>query len=353
MAVIIEDRVQESTTTTGTGPFALGGAVTACRSFSSVCAIGDTAYVMAVAVDANGAPTGAWESSVCTYSAANTLTRTTINSSSNSGLAVNFVGGTKRVFIDLTAAQIKQFTSSASAGTVGPFGQNAALYSPTPVFSEEFNGNVLNTTLWNKAIFYETDGVVQNFNVSAGNLNIWPDTGFVNRTIDTDTHFYVNPGSFIEARIKLPVGLGVIPAFWLYNHDVTNHQGVNIMKSFCGDTSTPYANASFHPINFQVSVNTADATQVGANVATSYASIPDLSAGFHVYGVAWTATGFTFYYDGVQMGPTVATSALTLRMYILLSVWFGGTSGTPTTASTPQGQSNEMQIDYVRAWLIK
>jgi beta-glucanase (GH16 family) len=88
-------------------------------------------------------------------------------------------------------------------------------------------------------------------------------------------------------------------------------------------------------------------------VVGSSITVPDLSLGFHIYAVSWTSTGFTFYFDGVQAGPTITTSALTLRMYILLSVWFGGASGTPTTANTPTGPANAMQIDYVRAWTIK
>lgn len=105
MALIIKDRVKETSTTTGTGAFTLAGAVTGFRAFSSVCTTNDTCYYCIEAVDASGTPTGEWETGLGTYSAANTLTRTTFSDSST-GSAINFAAGTKNVYIDLTASSI-------------------------------------------------------------------------------------------------------------------------------------------------------------------------------------------------------------------------------------------------------
>ena len=96
MAHIRRDRVLETSTTTGTGDFTLAGPYTGYRSFSGVCSTGDTVQYYIEAIDGDGAPTGDWETGLGTYSAANTLTRTTIYDSS-SGSAVNFSAGTKRV----------------------------------------------------------------------------------------------------------------------------------------------------------------------------------------------------------------------------------------------------------------
>lgn len=104
MAHIWEDRVLETSTTTGTGNFTLAGAITGYRAFSAVCSTSDTVYYSIVAVDANGIPTGEWETGLGTYSAANTLTRTTVLESSNAGAAVNFSAGTKRVGLTTVAA---------------------------------------------------------------------------------------------------------------------------------------------------------------------------------------------------------------------------------------------------------
>lgn len=110
MALIVEDRVAETSTTTGTGSFALDGAVTSFKTFASVCTVNDTVYYMIEAIDAAGVPSGAWESGLGTYSAANTLARTTVSRSSNANAAVSFSAGTKRCYISLTRAFFRPAT---------------------------------------------------------------------------------------------------------------------------------------------------------------------------------------------------------------------------------------------------
>lgn len=105
MAFVIADHVKETSTTTGTGALTLAGAMTGFQTFAAKCAVGDTVYYGIQAVDGSGLPTGEWECGLGTYSAANTLTRTTVTSSSNSDVAVSFAAGTKQVFITLPAAQ--------------------------------------------------------------------------------------------------------------------------------------------------------------------------------------------------------------------------------------------------------
>lgn len=105
MALKLFDRVQETSTTTGTGDFTLAGAITGFSTFASRYSTGDTLYYGIHAVDANGIPSGEWEIGIGTYSAANTLTRTTVLSSSNSDSAVSFSAGNKRAFVTMTALQ--------------------------------------------------------------------------------------------------------------------------------------------------------------------------------------------------------------------------------------------------------
>lgn len=103
MTLQFKDRILETTTTTGTGDITLAGAFsTAYRSFGTVCSVGDTFYYAIVAVDGSGIPTGQWETGLGTYSATNTLTRTTFEDSST-GSPVNFSAGTKQVMLTPTA----------------------------------------------------------------------------------------------------------------------------------------------------------------------------------------------------------------------------------------------------------
>lgn len=112
MAHIIKDRVLETSTTTGTGALTLAGAVTGYRAFSAVCTSpSDTCHYYIEGVDGNNLPTGEWETGLGTYSAANTLTRTTPNDGS-AATPVSFSAGTKRVSI----APIALAASSFGAG---------------------------------------------------------------------------------------------------------------------------------------------------------------------------------------------------------------------------------------------
>ena len=104
MALIVEDRVAETTTTTGTGVITLAGALVGFLAFSSVCATSDTVYYTIEGIDAYGVPTAEWETGLGTYSAANQLTRTTVSRSSNANAAVTFSAGTKRVVLSTTQA---------------------------------------------------------------------------------------------------------------------------------------------------------------------------------------------------------------------------------------------------------
>lgn len=104
MAHVSADRTLDTSTTTGTGAYTVSGTpVTGYRALSAVLSVGDTFYGFVEAVDANGLPTGDWETGFYTYSGANTVTRTTVRASTNANAAVSWAAGTKRVSISLLA----------------------------------------------------------------------------------------------------------------------------------------------------------------------------------------------------------------------------------------------------------
>ena len=100
MALIVNDRVKETSTTTGTGTFSLAGAETGYESFVAGIGTTNTTYY---AIELNSA--GQWEVGIGTVTDAtpDTLSRDTIITSSNSDSAVNFSAGTKNVFCTLPA----------------------------------------------------------------------------------------------------------------------------------------------------------------------------------------------------------------------------------------------------------
>ncbi|MEY2653424.1 MAG: hypothetical protein RLZZ524_451 [Pseudomonadota bacterium] len=115
MAHITADRVLESTTTSGTGALTLAGALTGFRAFSGIATVGDTCWYAVWAVDANGNATGEYEEGLGTYSAASTLTRTTVLLSSNANALVSFAAGTKYVALALLAPRTLQLDNQLAA----------------------------------------------------------------------------------------------------------------------------------------------------------------------------------------------------------------------------------------------
>jgi hypothetical protein len=100
MALVLADRVRETTTTAGTGTITLLGAVPSCQSFA-VVGNGNTTYYTIVAYSGTE-----YEVGIGTYtSSGTTLSRDTVLSSSNSGSLVNFSAGTKDVFVDYPAGR--------------------------------------------------------------------------------------------------------------------------------------------------------------------------------------------------------------------------------------------------------
>ena len=101
MALVLADRVRETTTTTGTGSVTLAGAYTGFQTFSAgVGNSNSTYYTIANVVS------GEWEVGIGTYTTGgNALSRTTVLSSSNSGSLVNFGAGSKDVFVTQPAGR--------------------------------------------------------------------------------------------------------------------------------------------------------------------------------------------------------------------------------------------------------
>ena len=100
MALVLADRVKETTSTTGTGTVTLLGASTGFQSFAAIGNGNVTYYTIA------GQGTSEWEVGIGTYtSSGTTLSRTTVLASSNSGSLVNFSAGTKDVFVTYPAGK--------------------------------------------------------------------------------------------------------------------------------------------------------------------------------------------------------------------------------------------------------
>jgi hypothetical protein len=114
MALVINDRVKETTTTTGTGAVSLAGAVTGFETFAAGVGNSNTTYYAIVHQTA-----AEFEVGLGTLDGdSSDLTRTTVISSSNSDSAVDFAAGTKDVFCTVPASKLI-FEDANNDATVG------------------------------------------------------------------------------------------------------------------------------------------------------------------------------------------------------------------------------------------
>lgn len=116
MALVVKDRVRETTTTAGTGAVTLLGAVTGFQTFAAIGDGNTTFYTIAL----QGG--NEWEVGIGTYTASGTtLSRDTVLASSNSGSLVTFSAGTKDVFVTYPAGR----TLTGGGGGIGALVVNA------------------------------------------------------------------------------------------------------------------------------------------------------------------------------------------------------------------------------------
>jgi hypothetical protein len=109
MALTISDRIKETTTTTGTGTYTLGGAVLGFETFTVNLSNSDTTYYCCTDNTDFEVGLGTFTSS------GTTLARTTILASSNSNNAVNWSSGTRTIFCTIPAVKSVILDASGNA----------------------------------------------------------------------------------------------------------------------------------------------------------------------------------------------------------------------------------------------
>ncbi len=163
----------------------------------------------------------------------------------------------------------------------------------------------------------------------------------------------------IEARMKLPSGNGMWPAFWMMG---TNQNSVGWPA--CGETDIMemIGGTGVSPSGATLSDSTvygtlhwlSSATNAAASTQPEVYTLPSgkFSDAFHTFGVVWTPTSITYYVDGVQTGSVTpdSTTGTTFQnpYYLLLNLAVGGNWPGNPTASTVSPQS--LDVDWVRVY---
>ena len=193
------------------------------------------------------------------------------------------------------------------------------------------DGNLVITAL--RETYTGSDGITRNY---------------TSARLKTQGLFAQSSGRF-EARIKIPAGQGLWPAFWMLGNDIGSHGWptcgeIDVMENVGKQPSTIYS--TIHGPGYSGS------NGISASVNLSTGKFSD---DFHVYAAEWEGTQIRFYLDG-QLYATRTSSDLPQGtvwvfdhpFFLILNVAVGGNwPGSPDgTTVFPQ----KMLVDYVRAY---
>ena len=156
----------------------------------------------------------------------------------------------------------------------------------------------------------------------------------------------------IEARIRIPAGAGVWPAFWMLGDDVGQRRW-----PACGELDI-MENIGKEPTKIHGSVHGTGFTGTPLSTITELLSGENFAAAFHTYGLIWSPGKVQYYVDDPEHPYATYTRADLPkgavwpfddgRYFFLLNLAMGGDWPGPTTAATPS--TEEMLVDYVRVY---
>jgi beta-glucanase (GH16 family) len=186
--------------------------------------------------------------------------------------------------------------------------------------------------------------------------------GYPDDTITTQTSGKSFTQGYFEARMKWTGGHGAWPGFWLYSYRHATNPSYPSVNPYCASHGLPNAQCmageldafegqGSEPSSFYGTIhrNSCGCYGVGdsQNGNNWQPAGVDLTAGFHTYGMLWTATQITWYLDGRALMSAPVYDTTNQPMFLLLQMWTGGwTYGTDST--TPG--TIETQVDYVQVW---
>lgn len=306
MAFITADRVFDSSTSTGTGAFVVSGTpASGYRTFSAVMSVGDTCYY-----SIQGQTTSEWEVGLGTYSSANTLTRTTVYSSSNSGSAVTFSAGTKNVFITVAASRAPQ---------LDPFGNVTALGTPASI------------SLTNAANLPLATGVTGTLSANNGGSVAWQSVQTGNFTAVAGNAYPVNTTSG-AITVTLPASPTAGQAVQLTDYAGTwDTKAVTVAPNgskINGGTASVFLYNNRESVAFVY----ADATQGWLAYSGFNASTPVNTVTTSYLVVAGGGGGAALFGGGGAGGLLSGTASLTVGTSYTITVGAGGAGGASGTS---------------------
>jgi beta-glucanase (GH16 family) len=220
-------------------------------------------------------------------------------------------------------------------------------------FQDEFDGADVDTTKWVKRYKWgeaQINGELQAyvddaFQLAGGVLTIAGDKRAATYAGQTFQYasgvlcsVHQQTYGYFEARLKVPAGQGMWPAFWLLGAVGTT--GVNEI-----DVHEILGNA---PSTVYMTVHWGTDYAAGHESDGSSWVGPDFSADFHVFGLEWRPDAIIWTIDGVEHKRHTGDGIPQVPMYVILNLAIGGSWPGAPDATTPFPAN--YQIDYVRAY---
>jgi beta-glucanase (GH16 family) len=151
----------------------------------------------------------------------------------------------------------------------------------------------------------------------------------------------------VEARIKIPGGKGMWPAFWLLGDDIASAGWpacgeIDVMEHIGRDPNGVFG--TIHGPGYSGAQGVSKRLDAGA----------DVSEGFHVYAVEWSPGSIRWYFDGEEYSAASASDipgkawAFDKGFFVILNLAVGGGWPGPVALDTPFPA--RMLVDYVRVY---
>ena len=214
----------------------------------------------------------------------------------------------------------------------------------TYTFDDEFNGTTVSSLWGDHWGPFGGDGNTwsrSQSTVAIGVLTIAAQragSAWVSDAFDTWATWRQKYGYF-EARIRIPKGRGLWPAFWLaQGSEVSGPAEIDVMEVCANPLGTNGGN--------DASVLHTSVHFSGGGSLTHDTRTPDLSSDWHVYAMDWRADHISFLLDGAEVWRVTDPAHIpAVAMPLILDLAVGGSCGAADD-STPDPAL--MQVDWVR-----
>jgi hypothetical protein len=358
MALVLKDRVKETSIVTGTGTVTLLGATLGYQSFNTAIPSGSTVYYCIA-----GQGTNEWEVGTGTFTAPDQLSRTTVYESSAAGAKVTFTTGTKDVFVTYPAEKaIYEEINGETLIDGGPITVIGTGVTSIPSFPAELGKFVADVDLFaqiynvnqNDGANASSDFVVYN-NLSNGST-FFADAGINSQnyssadypifTPNSAYYFSYGDGGANTSTLFLGSGDGDVRVFagGLESNNTVVTFGANKSATFTGNVSLPGTFSANGAATFGNTVTLSANPTLALQAATKQYVDSAVSAGLHIHEpvlvettgnltAAYAQGGTTFNITDITTGNTVTTST-THSLSVNDQIWLTGTVGNGLLANT-------------------